>query len=108
MESDPFLRARRFRDVLYESLAGAEPAARDAAPLQVLSRLIETVRSSAVAQPSAAEAIAALAGVAAASQLEAAVALAADRFETPERFRDAVYFARAGGHVRLRSEEEGA
>lgn len=94
MESDAVLRSRQFRDALYEALAGAETAVRDAGPLLVLARLTERAAPPAANDEAAAATVDALSAVAAESQIEAALALAEARFETPERFREALYFAR--------------
>jgi len=94
MASESSSAARRFQDALYESLAGGEPAVRDAGPLVLLSRLTESGARSAAGNAAAAAAIESLSAVARADQLEEAMAAAEARFETPERFREAIYFAR--------------
>src|SRR5688572_9026504 len=92
MASDSSDRARLFRDVLYEALPGGEPAVRDADPLQLLNRLTERLLPQAT--PAAQPDLEALQTISTARSLEAAVAAAEARFETPARFREAIYFAR--------------
>jgi hypothetical protein len=101
-------RTRQYRDALYESLAGAEPAASDASPLILLGRLAERGRPLASEAP-AASLIATLGEVAGASDIDAAVALAETRFESPAAFREAISFGRclardAGQTLRLSRE----
>ena len=94
MASESFSRARQFRDALYESLAGAEAAVRDASPLIILSRLTERGAALAIGDASARMLIESLAAVARAPDVEAAVAVAETRFETPDVLREALYFGR--------------
>ena len=83
-----------YRDVMYEALAGSQLAVRDTSPHLSLLRLTQQGASAATADAAAIELIQALAEVAAETGMDAAADLAARRFETPERFRDAIYFAR--------------
>ena len=80
-----------FRDVLYDSLAGAGLAAQDAAPMDVLRGIsVAAFRVS----PESGGALMRLNDIAAASTPEAAVAVARSRYATAAEFREAVYFAR--------------
>jgi hypothetical protein len=91
--SDPAARARLYRDALYEALAGAGPAVRDAGPLLMLSRLVQ--RNAGAALDAGAQALTtSLATVAGAGDVDAAVRSAEAAFESPQRFREAIYFAR--------------
>jgi hypothetical protein len=92
MESDSSW--RRFRDVLYEALAGDETAVRDEAPLQTLARLTENGMTKAEAEPGSLVALSNLNAVAREGHLETAISIAEARFESPEAFGDAIYFAR--------------
>ena len=94
MASDPGPRAREFQDALYESLAGGSTGVRDADPLLLLERLTDAAMALAGENNTAIDTLSRLRGVAAAGEVGAALAAAADRFETPARFREAVYFGR--------------
>ena len=88
---------RSFRDALYESLAGAELAARDAGPLLVLERLVERARGVAGRfDPAVASAFGLddLGRIAAAPETDPALEVAPEAFGSAERFREAIYAAR--------------
>jgi hypothetical protein len=90
MASEFDARAREFRDALYEALAGASTV-RDADPVLLIERLLAAVTP---AGPQAATTLEPLREVAIASSIEDAVAAASRRFESPQRFRETIYFAR--------------
>jgi hypothetical protein len=92
MASDSSDRTRQYRDALYEALAGFVPATRDADPLLLLSRLSE--RAALKTHPAIYAELGEVASISKANSLEAAIAAAEAHFETPARFRDAIYFAR--------------
>jgi hypothetical protein len=87
-------RARQYQDALYEALAGAEPAVSDAEPMTVLSGLIGRCRPLAIEDSIAMQALDALSSFVERPSLEAALSDVAIRFESPQRFREALYFAR--------------
>jgi hypothetical protein len=94
MASDRSPDAREFRDALYEALSGGATAARDADPLILLDRLTNAAPARDADRPIARQLIERLHATAVAPGLDAAVDVAAERFETPSRFREAIYFAR--------------
>ena len=83
-----------FRNVLYEALAGDGPSIRDADPLLLLNRLTDSAERIAELPSTASSLVEDLALVAKETQLEAAIAAAAARFDSPQRFAEAIYFAR--------------
>jgi hypothetical protein len=87
-------RARQYQDALFEALAGEETAVSDADPLMVLNTLLERCRFLAVEDSMAMQALEALTSFAQRSSLESALSDVAIRFESPQRFREALYFAR--------------
>ncbi|HWO72012.1 MAG TPA: hypothetical protein VNN21_00470 [Dehalococcoidia bacterium] len=94
MTSDFAARSRQFRDALSEALADLSPGGADADLLTDLRTLIDRGLEVAKGDATAGEALEALAIVAGQAELEAALASAALRFESPQRFREALYFAR--------------
>jgi hypothetical protein len=94
MTSDHDTRSRQYQDALYEALAGPQSAVSDADPLTLLDTLVQRCRPLVIEAENAAQAIDALAIVAHQSSLESALSSAAIRFESPQRFREALYFAR--------------
>jgi hypothetical protein len=97
MTSQPFehsARTRQYHDALDEALTGEENAASDAEPLALLSGLLNRCRPLAVEHSVAMQALEALSSFAERPSLEAALSDVAIRFESPQRFREALYFAR--------------
>ena len=87
-------RARQYQDALYEALAGEGTAVSDADPLTILNTLLERCRFLAVEDPLAMQALEALTAFAQRPSLEAAISEVAIRFESPQRFREALFSAR--------------
>jgi len=87
-------RARQYQDALYEALTGDETAASDAEPLAVLGGLLHRCRPFALEDSMAMQALEALSTFAERPSLEAALSDVAIRFESPQRFREALFFAR--------------
>jgi hypothetical protein len=94
MTSDFSERLRQYRDALYEALASHGSAVRDADPLSQLGRLARRGATLVAGEQPAAGALDALSNIASAPGLDEAVAEAAATFESPQRFREALYFAR--------------
>ncbi len=94
MTSDFSARSRQYQDALYEALAGESTTVSDAEPLSMLSRLLERCRPLAAEGPIAAQALDAISSFAERPSLEAALSDVAIRFESPQRFREALFFAR--------------
>jgi Family of unknown function (DUF6079) len=94
MSSEHSSRARQYQDALYEALAGDETTVSDAEPLALLTALIERCRPLALEDTIATQAIDALALVANRPSLEAALSDIVIRFESPQRFREALHFMR--------------
>jgi hypothetical protein len=94
MTSEHSSRARQYQDALYEALAGDETAVSDAEPLALLTSLIDRCRLLAIEDTMAMQAIDALQLVASRPSLEAALSDIVIRFESPQRFREALYFMR--------------
>ena len=88
---------RDFRDALYESLAGADAAVRDADPLTLLTRLVDRVAPSAAARIAAVSLLDRLRAIATTTSVEAAVLAATAAFADAAAFREAIYFARCLG-----------
>lgn len=94
MTSDFSARSRQYQEALYEALAGEATAVSDAEPLTILGGLIERCRPLAFEDSIAVQALDALASFAERPSLEAALSDVAIRFESPQRFREALFFAR--------------
>jgi Family of unknown function (DUF6079) len=94
MTSEHSSRARQYQDALYEALAGDETAVSDAEPLALLTGLLDRCRSLALEDTMAMQAVDALSMVASRPSLEAALSDIAIRFESPQRFREALHFMR--------------
>jgi hypothetical protein len=94
MSSDYSSRARLFRDALYDALAGDQPAVADADPLSILTSMLYRVRASAGDDATAAGALDAFDAIARRRTVDEAVSEAASLFETPQRFREALFFLR--------------
>jgi hypothetical protein len=92
--SEHSARSRQYQDALYEVLAGEATAASDADPMTTLSGLIERCRPLAFEDNIAMQALEALSSFAERPTLDAALSDVAIRFESPQRFREALYFAR--------------
>ncbi len=94
MASDFSARSRQYQDALYEAFTGSQTAVADADPLHLLATLIDRCRPLVIEAEHAGGALDALAIVAAQATLEAGLSDAAIRFESPQRFREALYFVR--------------
>ena len=94
MTSDFAARSRQFHDALHEALEGDTPASPGATPLAALRELVSRVLAAAQGDPTAEGALRALAVVCDQEELEAALSSAAVHFESPQRFREALFFAR--------------
>jgi len=94
MTSDHSSRSRQYQDALYEALAGDANAVSDAEPLVILNGLIERCRPLALEDTMAMQAVDALSLIARRPNLEAALSDVAIRFESPQRFREALHFLR--------------
>jgi hypothetical protein len=92
--SEHSARARQYQDALYEALAGDQAAVSDAEPLVLLSDLLHRCRPLAIEDSMAMQALEALSSFAERPSLESALSDVAIRFESPQRFREALYFAR--------------
>lgn len=94
MSSDFTARSRQYQDALYEALAGAESGISDAEPLNQLADLVQRCRFLTAEHTIANQALEALAAVARRPNVEAAMSDVATRFESPQRFRESLYFVR--------------
>ncbi|HLG10482.1 MAG TPA: hypothetical protein VI876_01880 [Dehalococcoidia bacterium] len=94
MASDFTARSRQYQDALYEAFTGSQTAVADADPLHLLATLIDRCRPLVIEAEHAGAALDALEIVAANTDLEAGLSDAAIRFESPQRFREALFFAR--------------
>jgi hypothetical protein len=94
MTSDFSARSRQYQDALYEALAGEDPGVSDAEPLMVLTGLIDRCRPLAIEDTMATQALDALTLIASRPGVDAALSEVPNRFESPQRFREALYFAR--------------
>jgi hypothetical protein len=94
MTSDHTTRSRQYQDALYEAIAGANNAVSDTDPLALLTALVHRCRPLVIEAETAAQALDALALVSGQPSLQAALSEAASRFESPQRFREALFFAR--------------
>ena len=90
MTSDFSSRAGQYEEALTQATAGI-----DAEPLQALALLLNQAPSLAAGDETASAALDALAGVAARNDKTDALSAAASLFESPQRFREAIHFARA-------------
>lgn len=91
MPSDYSSRARLFRDALFDAV-GDESRHHD--PLVALTSLIEQCRTTAIEDETAAGALDAFDAIAVRGNVEDAVSEAASLFESPQRFREALFFLR--------------
>jgi hypothetical protein len=94
MSSDYTARARLYRDALFDALAGEERAASDADPLSVLTSILYRCREVAGDDVTTTGAIDAFEAILARGSVDDVVSEAASLFESPQRFRDALFFLR--------------
>src|SRR5687768_7957474 len=94
MTSDFLARSRQFQDALDEALAESDETADRAGVLDTLARLVERSRAVAGDHPHVVEALDALDSIAGSPDVEAALSEAAALFESPQRFRESLFFAR--------------
>ncbi len=94
MTADFAARSRLFQVALFEALADGNETDNGAALLDTLSRLVERCRAGAGGHEHVVEALVALGSIAKSEDVEAALSEAAALFESPQRFREAIYFAR--------------
>jgi hypothetical protein len=94
MSSDYTSRARLFRDALYDALAGRESGAADADPLSILTSIVERCRAAAGDDETTAGALDAFEVIARRGGVDEALSEAASLFESPHRFREALFFLR--------------
>ncbi|HEX5140912.1 MAG TPA: hypothetical protein VFX19_08205 [Dehalococcoidia bacterium] len=94
MSSEFATRARLFREALSEALAGVDGAATGNGVVGELAALVERALPMAGEDETAAGALGALEAIARRGDVEGAVSEAAALFESPQRFREALYFAR--------------
>jgi hypothetical protein len=85
---------RAFRTVLDEALGGSEGTVRDQAPLDALAALTTQSLPELASEPMAVATLRHLDAIAAHGEVDAALQAAGDLFESSERFREAIYFAR--------------
>ncbi len=94
MTADFSERLRQYRDAIYESLESSGAAVRDVDPLSQLGRLARRCVTIVAGEQPATGALEALGTIASRSDINAAVSEAAAIFESPQRFRETLYFAR--------------
>jgi hypothetical protein len=94
MSSDYSSRARLYRDALYDALIEGGSQASDGEPLAVLGLIVERCRGAAGEDPTAAGALDAFEAILRRQALDDAVSEAASLFESPQRFREALFFLR--------------
>ncbi len=87
-------RSRQYQEALYEALAGEGNAISEADPLMLLGGLLGRCRPLAQEDSIALQALDALSSFSERPSLEAALSDVAIRFESPQRFREALFFAR--------------
>ena len=87
-------RSRQYQEALYEALADEGRSISDADPITLLSGLLGRCRPLAQEDAIALQALDALSSFSERSSLEAALSDVAIRFESPQRFREALFFAR--------------
>jgi len=94
MSSDYSARARLFRDALYDAMASDEQAVSDADPLTVLTAILDRCRAISADDETAGGAVNAFDAIVARAPVDDALSEAASLFESPQRFRDALFFLR--------------
>ena len=94
MSSDYTSRARLYRDALYDALTGETRGVSDADPLSVLTSMVNRCRAVADDDETAVGALDAFDAILQRQALDDAVSEAASLFESPQRFRDALFFLR--------------
>ena len=94
MSSDYSSRARLFRDALFDALAGDSKRASDADPLSALTSVLYRCRAAAGDDETTAGALDAFEAIVQRGSIDGAVSEAAALFESPQRFRDALFFLR--------------
>ena len=94
MTSDFAARKQQFHTALHEALSGKSPTVPDAGVLDELAQLVARSRTVAGNHEHVVEALDALGSIAGSPDVEAALSEAAALFESPQRFREGIYFAR--------------
>ncbi len=94
MSSDYSSRARLFRDALYDALAGDSSRISDADPLSILASMLYRCRTSAGNDETTLGALDAFDAIAQRRTVDEALSEAASLFESPQRFREALFFLR--------------
>jgi hypothetical protein len=94
MTSEHSARSQQYQDALHEALAGGTTAIGDAEPLALLTGLIQRCRPLALEDTMAVQVLDVLEPIAGRPGLDAALSEVAARFESPQRFREALYFLR--------------
>ena len=97
MSSDHTSRVRLYRDALYDALVGPEQGTADASPLSLLASLVSQCRAAAGDDETAAGALDAFDAIVQRGSVDDAVSEAASLFESPQRFREALFFLRCLG-----------
>ena len=92
--SEHSARAQQYQDALFEAFAGDATAIADAEPLTVLSGMIQRCRPLAIEDTMAIQVLDVLEPIAGKPGLEVALSEVAARFESPQRFREALHFLR--------------
>lgn len=94
MSSDYTSRARLYRDALYDALVGQQGAADDGDPLSVLTSMVDRCRAVAGDDETASGALDAFDAIVRRGAVDDAVSEATSLFESPQRFREALFFIR--------------
>jgi len=94
MTSDFAARSQQFQDALTEALADGAKSDADAGVLASLTQLLTHGRTVSGDHPHVIQALEALESIATSPDVEAALSEAAALFESPQLFREALYFAR--------------
>jgi hypothetical protein len=98
MTSDFATRSRQFHDALYEALSGPDTVVTDTGALDRLSQLVVRCRAVAGEHEHVGEALDALDAITRREDVDAGLSEAAALFASPQRFREALYFARCLDH----------
>jgi hypothetical protein len=94
MSSDHSSRARLFRDALHDTLAVAATPGAGADPMALLHALLSRCRVAGADEPGVADVLAAFESIARRTTEDDAVSEATALFESPQRFREALFFLR--------------
>jgi len=94
MASEPPSSQRDYQDALYRALETSTSAVRDASPIDQLTSLVEDASRLSLDDPASLATLSNLRSVCGHNVAEDALQLAAQLFETPDEFREAIYFVR--------------